>query len=473
MIFVNRDAELSFLRRAWQEDKSQLVVIYGKRRVGKTALVKEFSKDRPHIYFLADKAPDHDQLRQLSEKVGLYFQDDFLLSRGFGSWYDFFKYIKARLIRDRAPIDSGLIGALSLINLVMIFDEFPYLIESNPAIPSLFQKGWDEDLSQSGVFLILLGSSMGMMETEVLGHKSPLFGRRTGQILVEPLSFNRAKEFFPAMSDDAFMHVYAALGGTPAYLLQFDPAVDFRENVRRRILVPEAYLYREPDFILREELREPRNYFSILRAISMGKTRPAEIINETGFDKNMVGKYLSVLTDLKIVRREVPVTEWGFEKSKKGIYLLEDHFFRFWFHYVYPNRSFIEEGQIDYVLDRKIMPSLDRFISWSFEEVCRTRVRKGVPQGVKYNRVGRWWSKEGEIDIVGLAEDENAVVFGEAKWSVNPVGTDILNNLERKAKLVDWRKGERKEYIVLFSRSGFTEDLEKLAGERGDLLLWK
>lgn len=455
LIFVNRDAELSFLRRSYLEDGSKLVVIYGKRRVGKTALVKEFSKDRPHIYFLADKAPDRDQLRQLSEKVGLYFQDDFLLSRGFGVWYDFFNYIKSK-------------G-----KFVMIFDEFPYLIESNPAIPSLFQKGWDEDLSQSGVFLVLLGSSMGMMETEVLGRKSPLFGRRTGQILVETMPFNNAKEFFPAMSDDAFMHFYGALGGTPAYLLQFDPSADFRENIRRRILVPEAYLYREPDFILREELREPRNYFSILRAISMGKTRPAEIINETGFDKNMVGKYLSVLTDLKIIRREVPVTEWGFEKSKKGMYLLEDHFFRFWFHYVYPNRSFIEEGQIDYVLDRKIMPSIDRFISWSFEEVCRSRVRKGLPQGIQCNRVGRWWSRESEIDIVGLAEDEKAIVFGEAKWSVNPVGMDILDNLERKAKLVDWRRGERKEYFVLFSRSGFTAKLEKFAGERRDLLLWK
>jgi AAA+ ATPase superfamily predicted ATPase len=331
------------------------------------------------------------------------------------------------------------------------------------------------DIAGKNSFALLKGSgsSMGMMETEVLGHKSPLFGRRTGQILVEPLPFNNAKEFFPAMSDDAFMHFYGVLGGTPAYLLQFDPSADVRENVRRRILVPEAYLYREPDFILREELREPRNYFSILRAISMGKTRPAEIINETGFDKNMVGKYLSVLTDLKIIRREVPVTEWGFEKSKKGMYLLEDHFFRFWFHYVYPNRSFIEEGKIDYVLDRKIMPSIDRFISWSFEEVCRSRVRKGLPQGIRCNRVGRWWSKEGEIDIVGLAEDENTAVFGEAKWSVNPVGTDILDNLERKAKLVDWRKGERKEYFVLFSRSGFTANLEKLAGERRDLLLWK
>jgi len=492
MDFINRNKELAALRRAAEEGRSQLIVIYGKRRVGKTALVKEFAKDLPHIYFLADKTPDRDQLAQLSEKVALHFQDDFLLSRGFGTWQDFFKYIRSKVDLPRspsvpvsqpqstaqtiaaAPSASGAPAPQptpAAAQLVIIFDEFPYLIESNPAIPSLFQKGWDEELSSAGVFLILLGSSMGMMETEVLGHKSPLFGRRTGQILVQPLSFTDARPFFPALSDDTFMHWYGILGGTPAYLLQFDPAVDFRENIRRRILAPEAYLYREPDFILREELREPRNYFAILRAVSMGKTRPAEIINETGFDKNMVGKYLSVLTDLKIIRREVPVTEWGFEKSKKGLYLLEDPFFRFWFRYVYPNRSFIEEGEIDYLLDRKILPSLDRFISWSFEEVCRARVRGGIPQGIRFNRVGRWWSKEGEIDILGLNDDESAALFGEAKWSVNPVGDDILENLERKARLVDWRKAERKDYFVLFSRSGFTENLHKRAREQRNLFL--
>ena len=205
----------------------------------------------------------------------------------------------------------------------------------------------------------------------------------------------------------------------------------------------------------------------------MGKTRPAEIINETGFDKNMVGKYLSVLTDLTIIRREVPVTEWSFEKSKKGRYLLEDPFFRFWFHYVYPYRSFIEEGQIDYVLDRKIRPSLDRFVSWSFEEVCRSRLRQGLAPGIHCNRVGRWWSKEAEIDLVGLAEEENAIVFGEAKWSVNPVGTDILHELEEKSRWVDWRTGERKEYYVLCSRSGFTPNLKKIASQRENLLLEK
>lgn len=453
MNFVNRDSELAFLHRSYKENKPQLIVIYGKRRVGKTELVKQFSKDLPHIYFLADKAPDRDQLRQLSEKVGLYFQDDFLQSRGFGNWYDFFKYIKTKE------------------KFVMIFDEYPFLIESNPAMPSLFQKGWDEDLSKSAVYLVLLGSSIGMMETEVLDYRSPLFGRRTGQILVESLNFRDAKKIFTATSNEIFMHYYSVLGGTPAYLRQFDPALDFWENIKSRILVPETYLYREPEFILREELREPRNYFSMLRAISMGKTRSAEIINETGFDKNIVGKYLSVLTDLKIIRRDVPVTEWGYEKSKKGIYLLEDNYFRFWFSYVYPNRSFIEEGQSDYVLERKIKPSIDMFVSRTFEEVCRSYIRKGLLEGMKFNRVGRWWSKEGEIDIVGIAEDEKTIITGEAKWSVNRVGMDILEDLLRKSKLIEWCKDDRKEYYVLFSRSGFTKGLQKEAREKGVFLI--
>ena len=227
MDFINRNKELAALRRAAEEGRSQLIVIYGKRRVGKTALVKEFAKDLPHIYFLADKTPDRDQLAQLSEKVALHFQDDFLLSRGFGTWQDFFKYIRSKVDLPRspsvpvsqpqstaqtiaaAPSASGAPAPQptpAAAQLVIIFDEFPYLIESNPAIPSLFQKGWDEELSSAGVFLILLGSSMGMMETEVLGHKSPLFGRRTGQILVQPLSFTDARPFFPALSDDTFMH---------------------------------------------------------------------------------------------------------------------------------------------------------------------------------------------------------------------------------------------------------------------------
>jgi hypothetical protein len=449
MEFINREYELGVLNSAYAEDTSQFIVLYGKRRVGKTTLVKEFARNLKHIYFLADKATEKDQLQAISERVGLLYGDEFLLSRGFGTWQEVFRYLKPKE------------------RVVLVIDEFPYLIEANRAIPSIFQKGWDEELKDSRVYLILLGSSIGMMETEVLGYRSPLFGRRTGQMLVSQLDFRHARKFFPDKSDEEFMYMYAMLGGTPAYLLKFDAGADLWTNVRNRMLTPEAYLYSEPEFILREELREPRNYFAILRAISMGKTRSGEIINETGFEKNIVGKYLSVLTGLKIIRREVPVTETSFEKSKKGIYVIDDNFFRFWFGFVFPNKSFIEERELDYLVEKKIKPRLDQFTSLTFETVCRSFVKQGELGGLKFNQVGRWWTKDAEIDIVGLNEDVNSILFAEVKWSINPVGIDILVDLKRKATLVKWGKEGRSEKFALFSRSGFTNKMQQVAEQEG------
>jgi hypothetical protein len=453
MEFINRKRELEFLHNAYEEKRSHFIVIYGKRRVGKTTLVKEFFRDIPHIYFLADKAPEGDQLRLLSEKVALMFNDEFLLSRGFGNWHEFFRYIK----------DRG--------RIVVVIDEFPFLIEANRAIPSIFQKGWDEELKDSEIFLVLSGSSMGMMETEVLGYKSPLFGRRTGQLQIQPFDFPDSKKFFPDLTTEDFIYIFSVLGGVPAYLKQFNRSDSLWTNIKEKILKPEAYLYAEPEFILREELREPRNYFSILRALSLGKTRVSEIINETGFEKNIVGKYLSVLTDLKIITREVPVTEKSYEKSKKGIYTLSDNFFRFWFRFVFPNRSFIEEGQTGYVVEKKIKPVVDLFVSGTFEEVCRDYVRKGYLQGLRFNKVGRWWSRNAEIDVVALNEDDGIVLFGETKWSRKKVGTDILSDLKEKAEKVPLPGQFKTRYLALFSRKGFTADLKRIAREEGVVLV--
>ncbi|OGW05343.1 MAG: ATPase [Nitrospinae bacterium RIFCSPLOWO2_12_39_16] len=453
MVFINRENELKYLNNEYRDKKSRFVVIYGKRRVGKTELVKQFFKDIPHIYFLADKAPEKDQLQLLSEKIGLLFNDEFLLSRGFGTWYEFFRYIR----------NKG--------RIAVIIDEFPFLIEANSAIPSIFQKGWDEDLKNSGTFLILLGSSIGMMETEVLGYKSPLFGRRTGQLFIEPLTFWNSKKFFPEKFNDEFMYIYSILGGTPAYLLQFEPSMDLWANIKEKILKPQAYLFNEPEFILREELREPRNYFSILKAISMGKTRASEIINETGFEKNVVGKYLSVLAELRIIKRDVPVTEKSYEKSKKGMYMIDDNFFRFWFNFVFPNKSYIEEGEVEYVIKNKIKSRLDIFASLTFEDVSRSFVKIGLKKGIMFNKVGRWWSKDSEIDIVAINDDENSILFGEAKWSTKKVGTDILTDLKRKSSMVEWGKKNRKEYYALFSRKGFTEEVKMIAEKEGVFLI--
>ncbi|MFZ2958616.1 MAG: ATP-binding protein [Candidatus Ozemobacteraceae bacterium] len=444
-MFINRQRELGFLRDRKKRKGPELIIIYGKRRVGKTELVKQFFKDIPHVYFLADKTSEHDQLKDFSERIALFYKDDFLASRGFGSWGECLAYLGKK-----GP-------------LVLAIDEFPYLIESNPAVPSLFQKGWDEHLAYGETILILLGSSIGMMETEVLGHKSPLFGRRTGQLLVDPLSFAEAHQFFPRLSQQEFMPVFATLGGMPAYLKKFDPRRSFWKNVREQLLQPEAYLFAEPEFILREELREPRNYFSILRAMSQGKTRVSEIINETGFDKSLVGKYLSVLLDLRIIRREIPITEKIPEKSKKGLYFLSDPFFRFWFKFVFPNKSFIEEGDSAYVLKHKLKPDFDLFVSQVFEDVCRDLVRSGTFGKKKYSRVGRWWTKDAEIDVVAIDDESGVMLFGEAKWSTKKVGIDILEDLQRKAALVDWNNKTRQEHFVLFSRSGFTDGLTSCA----------
>ena len=412
MEFIDRKREIAFLQAAFKSKRSEFIVIYGKRRVGKTELVKQFFKDIPHIYFLADKTSEKEQLRGLSEKAGLLFGDEFLLSRGFGNWYEFFRYLK----------DKG--------RIVVAIDEFPFLIEANSAVPSIFQKGWDEDLQDTPIFLILLGSSIGMMETEVLGYRSPLFGRRTGQLLIEPISFWEAKRFCPTWSNEDFMYVYATLGGTPAYLL-----------------------------------------FAILRALSMGKTRSGEIINETGFEKNIVGKYLSVLNELKIIRREVPITETSFEKSKKGIYIIDDNFFRFWFSFVFPNRSFIEEGSTKYVIENKIRARIDIFTSLAFEEVCRSFVKRGLLKGLQFNKTGRWWAKDAEIDVVAVNEDENTILFCEAKWSNKMMGVDILSDLKKKATMVAWGGKNRKEYYALFSRRGFTPEVKRLAEREGTFLM--
>ena len=453
MEFIDRDRELTFLRDAFEKDRAQFIVIYGKRRVGKTELVKQFFKGIPHIYFLADKTSQREQLRGISEKVGLLFGDEFVLSRGFGNWQEFFRYLKTK--NDR---------------IVIAIDEFPFLIDANSAIPSIFQKGWDEELKETNVFLILLGSSIGMMETDVLGYTSPLFGRRTGQILVTPLGFQEAGQFHPQCPGEDFLYYYATLGGTPAYLLQFEKRSNYFANVENHILRKESYLWAEPEFILREELREPRHYFAILRAMSMGKTRAGEIINETGLEKNVVGKYLSILTDLRIVRREVPITEKSSEKSKKGMYVIDDNFFRFWFSFVFPNRSFLEEGETAYVIEHKIKPRIDLFASHAFEEVCRSFVKKGLPNGLKFPSVGRWWTKQTEIDIVALSDDGRDVLFGEAKWSTRKVGVDVLVDLKKKARLFEWGDAGRQEWYALFSRKGFTEDLRALAEQEGVFL---
>jgi AAA+ ATPase superfamily predicted ATPase len=450
--FINREKELAFLEEKWREKKPQLIILWGKRRVGKTELVKQFIKDKPHIYFLSESTGEAEQLKRFSSAVGQFFKESLLETRGFGGWEESFKYIQEKNQR-----------------VVFVVDEFPYLIQSNTGIPSLFQKGWDEYWSRSNIYLILLGSSMAMMETEVLGYRAPLYGRRTGQWRVDPMNFGSAGEFRKGKDfEDKLLH-FSAAGGVPAYWLQFSPEKDFIQNLRDHVLKKGQMLYDEVEFILREELREPRYYFSLLQAIAAGKQKLSEIVNATGISQPTANKYLTVLSDLKIVTRDVPVTEEKPFKSKRGLYRMRDEFFQFWFKFVFPSRSEIELDKIENVLNR-IRGELPQYISFIYEKIAVETVWKYMDRFFAFTSVGRWWDRNEEIDIIGINKDLNSILLGEVKWSEKPVGTDILDALKLKAQKVLWGKKRRRDFFCLFSRKGFTRNMIKRAEEEGVIL---
>jgi hypothetical protein len=453
--FINRHEELAFLENKWLEKKSNFVVIYGKRRVGKTELIKQFIKNKNAIYFLADKRTTRDQLRELGQLVGEHFNDDLLVKNGFNEWLDVFVYLKKNV---KEPF-------------VFAIDEYPYLMETDKATSSVFQKGLDQYLKDSPVMLILSGSSIAMMEDQVLSYKAPLYGRRSGQILVEPLNFRQSWQFFEDKTFKDFIEYFTLTGGMPAYLLEIDPKKSVEDNLKNKILDKKEFLHNEVEFILREELREPRTYLSILKAISWGKTRASEIINETGLEKNVLFKYLGVLEGLKLIVREVPVTEGNKLKSKRGIYKISDNFIRVWFQYVYPYKSNLEIAEYSEAINkfRTGFPVLTCFV---YEQVCQEILKENQKDMFSFENVGRWWDNNDEIDVVGINSQSKQILFCEAKWSNKDVGTNILDDLVEKSEKVDWNKGSRKEYFALFSKSGYTDALMKVAKERKDVFLF-
>lgn len=455
MRFVNRKEEMEILNGFYKEDKFQFIPIYGRRRIGKTRLVQEFIKDKPAIYFLADSVAEQEQLKNLGREVGRFFNDTFLIERGFADWYQFFKYLEGNM-RGR---------------LLLVIDEFPYLVNSNKAISSIFQKGIDQHLKDTKLFLILMGSSIGMMEREVLFYKAPLYGRRTGALELKEMGFGCLKEFFPKKGMDDLVSIYGVAGAIPAYLEKINPERDIFQNIEELILKKGTFLYNEVEYLLREELREPRNYFVILRSIAQGKRRISEIINDTGFEKSLLSRYLEILRSLRLVEKEVPVTEKYPEKSKIGLYKIHDRFFEFWFKYVFPNRSRLEIGKSKEVL-RMIKGTFDRHLSFVFEDVCKQYCIELMKEGrIQFSSIGRWWSRNEEIDIVALDEEKKEIYFGEVKWSRKPLGIDILDELKRKAASVEWNSGKRKDKFILFSRSGFTDALKERGKKEGILLI--
>lgn len=456
-MFINRKAEFEELHRLYCSDHAELFVLYGRRRVGKTELLRTFCVDKPHLFFIATLSSDIEQLATFSQQIYGFNHTEIPMGFTFPSWDAAFQALTDLPMQPRP---------------IIVLDEFTYLISGNKAIPSILQKVWDEKLKNTGLMLVLCGSYIGMMETEVLGYQAPLYGRRTASSLLCPLDLPSSSLFFPQYTPDEQFLSWAILGGMPYYLCTFNDRQNIFANIRQHILDAQTgALFSEPRLLLMEELREPRNYFSILRAIAQGRTRLNEITQASGVGEvTAVARYLDILQQMRLVTRRVPATESQPDKSKKGLYQIDDHFLRFWFRYVQPNQSGLDLGLADAILEQRIRPDMDHFVATAFEEASLLFVASLAQEGKLSflpERIGGWWDRESEIDLLAISQQEKAALVGECKWSVNPIGTDILAYLKQKAFTLMRNYDIKKIEYALFGRSGFTPALKEQAHTEG------
>ncbi len=457
-MFVNRKPELSKLEELQQTGRAQLFVLYGRRRVGKTELLREYCRGKRHIFFIATIQSDHDQLAAFSQKVWGFMHEDILEGFTFPSWESAFRALAD--LPDRA---------------IVVLDEFTYLISGNKAIPSILQKVWDESLKSTGLILILCGSYVGLMERHVMGYQAPLYGRRTASLFLQPLDLPAAARFFPRYSPIQQIETWAVLGGMPYYLDAFDQSKGIFTNIRTHILDPKGRLHHEPRLVLMEELREPRNYFSILKAIAQGKTRLNEIASGAGVgNASATARYLDILQRMHLIERKVPATDSRPEKSKKGIYQFTDQFLRFWFRYVQPHQGSLEMGLSSAVLTQRLRPTFNAFVGNAFEDASRRTIARLARAGelpFLPERIGGWWDRKGEIDVVAISESERAVLLGECKWTSRAVGVNIWHELRAKGDKIFSGVAFERKYYALFSKRGFTPAMRAEAKQHNVLLV--
>ncbi|SHE92857.1 AAA family ATPase [Caloramator proteoclasticus] len=455
-MFIGREFELSTLDNLYNEDTFHFVVMYGRRRVGKTTLLTEFCKNKPSIFFVAEEYNDKIALESFSEKILTYFGLNEVISK-FDSWEKAFLFL-AKQAKDK--------------RLVLVIDEFPYIVNSNKSIPSLLQNLIDHHLKDTKLFIIICGSSMSFIEKEVLSHKSPLYGRRTAQIIVEPFDFFDSIKFFPNYNFEEQVLTYGILDGIPHYLSNFKDTIPVLENVKRKILNKTSYLYEEPKMLLKQEVREPALYNSIIEAIANGSSKLNEISTKIGVESDKCSKYLSTLIDLRIIEKLSPIEING--RSRKSIYRIKDNFFKFWFKFVFDNKTLIEQDMLDIVIEEKIKPYLNEYLGPIYEEICLNYLRtlnkqKKLP--FIFENIGKWWGnnpskkKEEEIDIVALNKDN--IIFGECKWKNEKVDINILNSLIEKTAMFNFEK----KYYLLCSKSGFTDKVIQYAKDNKNLIL--
>ena len=475
-MFIGREAELKFLEDKYQDGRGQLIVLYGRRRVGKTETLREFCKGKPHVFYSCTQSTDKVQLVKFSQ---LMLKEDIPARDYITEFADWEKAFHA--ILDLPYGDS---------KKLIVIDEFPYMCKGNDSIPSILQNLWDSELKDANVMVILCGSAMSFIEKELLAEKNPLYGRATGIYKMEAMGFYDAARFFPDYSPRDKVLTYAVLGGIPHYLNQFDPKKSLGENIKRNILTKGSVLYSEVDFLLHQELRETPIYNSIIEAVALGNTKLSDISQKAMIDStSKTSVYLRNLIELGIVEREFSVDVKLKEKvnASRGVYCLTDNFFRFWYTFGFANFSQLEDGDVDGVYEYVVEPALHEFSSFIFEDVCKEFVKEQQKRNVlpfRYSKMGRWFGKttirdehaatglrtaETEIDLLAIDREEKNYLVGECKFKKQPFRySEYLNTV---AKLTS-QKQKAVFYYALFSESGFDEKIEDIAREDQTLQLY-
>jgi AAA+ ATPase superfamily predicted ATPase len=445
--FINRDAELDRLYALYRQEKSSLVILYGRRRLGKTTLLNAFSRkyDIPFCYFMADRAGEESQKNTVAIAMSASLGEPLLQAVSYETWYDLFAAFDRFRRKDR--------------KIVLIFDEYQYLCQVQPAFSSFIQKWWDEHWAEESIMVILCGSVTSMMYRETMAASSPLYGRADAQMLLSPLSYCHTREFFPDRGDTELVELYSISGGVPRYLELIREYPSFNEALRKLALHRSGILYREARYLLQEEITTPNTCWSILNALGNGTGRISELGSRLKLPANQLTRYIELLRDLYLIYREVPVLEKNPQKSKKGFYQVADPFLRLWFGSIYPYESFLEFGQFS-VIEARLRPLIDSHISHCYEKLCRDFVSMRAGE-LKCLRVGRQWGKNYEIDVAGVNGKNELTVVGECKWSRRKVGLSVLRDLKQKVTVNKLPLSGDCRYL-LFGKSGFTKELQEM-----------
>ena len=464
MKFLGREKEILDLEKEYARDGG-FVVIYGRRRIGKTTLIKQFIKSKTAFYFLATKEVESQSMKRFAGVIARTTGNSVMQKAAFSDWLDLFQ-----AVADYKPNEKK----------VLVIDEFPYLVKVNDSFPSILQNAWDEILKDSNVMLILCGSLISMMKKHALSYESPLYGRRTAQMRIAPLPFTTVYENQKLSFEEAAGQ-YSITGGVPKYMEFFSDGQPLYEQIKENVLSKNGFLYEEPNFLLTDEVQVPTNYFSIIKVIADGNHKLGTIAGILGLETSALTPYLKTLSELGFIEKQVPVTEKNAEKTRKGLYFISDNFLRFWFRYVYPYKGELELDNTQISLDELDKDFKEKFVAFAYEDICKeifARLCSDKAIDFTPSKIGSYWlnDKSGntQIDVMAVDTVNKRLFAGECKYHNQPVDADVYFELVKKVDNSAEIKSAFKGYTVIygvFSKSGFTSRMTDISNSNPNLFL--